>query len=164
MRRQLWFAVAAVVLVAAVGAAAQAKPRQVLSLMPTDITFGPETERCPLGSVEFAIQSPAGAALGTGSGCIRAIDPIGTSAQRAHVVFTFDLAAGSITVDTRLKEVFLSETSFAQTAHGKVVGGTGEFADARGRLRGAGTIVFAADGSVDSSVVFVLSLKGVDAE
>jgi hypothetical protein len=78
------------------------------------------------------------------------------------VIFTFELAGGSITVDTRLREVFLSESSLAQVAHGRVVAGTGEFADARGQLRGAGTIIFNPDGSVDSSVVFVLLLKGAN--
>jgi hypothetical protein len=165
MRRQLLFVLAAGALVVALAAAAaQAKPSETLSLTPANITFGPETAACPLGTVEFDVQSPAGAPLGTGTGCIQAIDPVGTSAQRARVVFTFELAGGSLTVAARLKETFLSETSFIQRAHGKILAGTGKFADAHGKLRGGGTIVFNPDGSIDSSVVFALTWKGGDAE
>jgi hypothetical protein len=160
MKRQLLFVLAAAGLTVALSATAvQAKPRQTLSLMPANITFGPETAACPLGSVDFDLQSPTGAPLGTGTGCIRAIDPVGTSAQRADVVFTFELAGGSISVDTSLKETFLSATSFVQRAHGKVIAGSGDFADAHGKLRGGGTIVFNPGGGIDSGVVFTVTLK-----
>jgi hypothetical protein len=165
MRRQLFFVLAAAALIVALAStAAEAKPGQTLSLMPANITFAPETGACPLGTVDFDVHSSAGAPLGAGTSCILAIDPIGTHGQRAHVVFSFVLADGSLTVETRLKETFLSETSFLQRAHGKVVAGTGEFADAHGRLRGGGTIVFNADGSITSGVVFVVTLKGGGAE
>jgi hypothetical protein len=161
MRRRLILMVVAAALVAAVvPAAAESKPRHVFALTFGDIVFGPETDDCPAGTVDFAVLSTTGAPLGTGSGCIQAIRPVGTSGQQVSVILTFELADGSIVVRARLREIFLSESSLAEVAHGRIVAGTGEFAGAEGKLRGEGTLVFNPDGSVDSTVVDVLSLKG----
>jgi hypothetical protein len=159
MRTYLVLAAALLVVALATGTA-QAKPKQVLALAPANLAFGPSTEQCPIGTAEFDLMSPSGAALGAGSACIQAIEPVGTTGQRARSILTFELAGGSLTIDTRLKERFIGEASLAQVAHGKVTAGTGRFADARGKLAGGGTVTFNADGSIDSNVVYVLVVKG----
>jgi hypothetical protein len=141
------------------GVALAHHPAQTLTLKPANITFAEPSSQCPEGTIGFDLQSPAGAMAGTGSSCIQRIRPLGTFGQHVHAVLELQLAHGSLTVDSTIEEIFLSESSEAQLWQGTVVRGTGRYAGARGKLVGGGTLAFNPDGSVDSTVVYVIRLR-----
>jgi hypothetical protein len=59
----------------------------------------------------------------------------------------------------RLHEAFPTKTTFTQRGTGKITGGTGAFADARGRVKGGGTGAFTDEGLV-ATLVYVVRVRG----
>jgi hypothetical protein len=59
----------------------------------------------------------------------------------------------------RLREILPTETSFIQSGKGKIAAGTGDFADARGSVRGGGAGAFTDQGLV-GEIAYIVVLKG----
>jgi hypothetical protein len=120
---------------------------------------------CPeaLFGLSFDLVSPAGNALGTGTSCVRSIDGcepfVAGCRQTVHAVFTLDFGRGSLTVPMKLREVWPTESSLTQRGTGRIAGGTGDFVDARGRVKGGGALAFTEQG-LASEVVYTVHLKG----
>jgi hypothetical protein len=159
--RKLAFASLAAALCAAI-AVASAHPgaKQAVVMTFDNIAFAGISEACPAGILTFDVLSLHGAPLGTGESCIQSTvgceDFAVGCRQRIEAILTFALAGRDpVTVDATLREVVLDDDPFtvAQVARGRVVGG-------KGRLRGAGTITFTADGPAEPALVWVLTLGG----
>ncbi len=121
--------------------------------------FAGTSDPCPAGILSFDIASPGGASLGTGSSCIQVVEGCEEFAvgcrQRIEAVMSFALSGRDpVIVAATLREVVLDDDPFtvAQRVRGSVMNG-------KGRLRGAGTIAFPAEG-VESTLVYVLRLEG----
>lgn len=119
-----------------------------------------------LFGLSFDMVSPAGDLLGSGRSCVHSIDGcdpfIPGCRQTVRSTFHLDFGRGSLTVPMKLRELWPTESSFRQRAKGKISGGTGDFADARGHVKGGGAGAFTDQGFV-GDFVYVVRLKG-DAE
>lgn len=130
---------------------------------------GDASAACPGAwfGLSFDMVSPDGGLLGTGRTCVESIVGcfpfvVGCE-QTVRATFILDFAGGSLTVPMRLHELFVTDSSLTQRGMGRIAAGTGDFADARGRLKGGGTATFTEQGVV-ADLVYVVRLKGdVDA-
>jgi hypothetical protein len=115
-----------------------------------------------LFGISFDMVSPAGAPLGSGRSCVHSIEgcfpftPFCRQAVRS--TFTLNFARGSLTAPMTLREILPTETSFIQFGKGKIAAGTGDFAGARGRLKGGGAGAFTDQGFV-GRIVYAVVLK-----
>lgn len=160
VRRLTLLALLALCISLGVVGTAQAHQRQVIEFGFTNFGFVEDDPACPGGKVTFDMVSLDGAALGNGISCVLAIKGcspffVGCK-QKVTAILTFSFAEGSVTVDGRLREQFISDSSLRQRAQGNVTGGTGAFAGARGTLRGHGTVDFLTG---SSTLVYTLRLK-----
>jgi hypothetical protein len=117
--------------------------------------------------ISFEMVSLSGAQLGSGRNCVHSIDdgcvPFEPFCrQTVRATLTLNFAAGSITAPIRLREILPTEFSFIQRGKGKIAAGTGDFAGARGHVKGGGPAAFTDQGFV-GELVYVVVLKG-DAE
>jgi hypothetical protein len=119
-----------------------------------------------LFGISFDMVSLAGAPLGSGRSCVHSIDGcfpfVPFCRQTVRATFTLDFAHGSLTAPMILREILPTEASFIQRGKGKIAAGTGEFAGARGRVKGGGAGAFTDQGFV-GEIVYTVVLKG-DAE
>jgi hypothetical protein len=159
MRKLVFVSVAVSIWAAFAAGAAHAGTKEKVVMTFGNFGFAGTSDPCPAGILTFNIASPAGAALGTGSSCIQAVEGCEEFAvgchQRIEAVLSFALFGREpVIVAATLREVVLDDDPFtvAQRVRGSVVNG-------KGRLRGAGTIAFPAEG-VESTLVYVLRLKG----
>jgi hypothetical protein len=128
--------------------------------------LGDATSSCApqdLFGISFDMVSLAGSPLGSGRSCVHSIDgcfPF-TRFCRQTVRSTFTLAfpRGSLTAPMNLREILPTETSFIQRGKGKITAGTGDFAGARGRVKGGGAGAFTDQGFV-GEIVYAVVLKG----
>ena len=154
------FLLALVVSASAVSPAQAHHPsKQVIEFGFANFGFA-EDPGCPGGLISFDLLSPTGEPLGSGTSCVQSFEGcepfvVGCK-QRVHAIFTFAFSEGSVIVDATLKERFISDTALEQRARGKVTGGTAAYANARGRLRGEGTLDFLAG---TSTLVYTLRLR-----
>jgi hypothetical protein len=114
--------------------------------------------------LSFDMVSPDGAPLGTGLSCVHSIDEgcvpfVAECRQIVRATFTLDFGRGSITAPMKLREILHTEASFTQRGTGRIAGGTGDFAHARGRVKGGGTAAFTDQGLV-GEIVYAVHLKG----
>jgi hypothetical protein len=117
-----------------------------------------------LFGLSFDMVSLRGVPLGTGVTCVHSFDGCSFAAgcrARMRATFTLDFQRGSITAAMVLREVWPTDFSFVQRGKGRIIGGTGEFEDARGRVKGGGTGVFT-DQGVDPDLVYVVHLTEND--
>lgn len=127
--------------------------------------IGDATAACgdALFGLSFDMVSPEGARLGTGRSCVHSIDGctpfVAGCRQTVRATFILDFGRGSLTVPMKLHEVLHTETSLTQRGRGKIAEGTGDFAEASGRVRGGGTAAFTDQGLV-AEIVYVVRLKG----
>ena len=137
---------------------------------PSRIVFSPEnvgdaSAACvdALFGLSFDMVSPAGDLLGSGRSCVHSIDGcspfVPGCRQTLRATFELDFGRGSLTVPMKLREVLPTETSFRQRAKGKISGGTGDFANVRGHVKGGGAGAFTDQGLV-GDFVYVVRLKG----
>jgi len=159
MRKLLFISIAAVVVLAFGSGTAPAAAKETVIMTFEDIAFGEASDACPGGVATFDIVSPGGAPLGTGSSCLLSFtgcEPFRVGCrQKVETVLTFALSGREpIVVAARLHELVLDDEPFtlAQRAHGNVV-------NAKGHLKGAGTITFTPEG-IESTLVYVLRLTG----
>ncbi len=147
-------------------AAAQAHDRNRSTIAfrvenPGDAT--PSCSQEDLFGISFDMVSLSGAPLGSGRSCVHSIDgcfPFTPFCrQTVRATFTLDFARGSLTAPMRLREVLPTETSFIQRGKGKIAAGTGDFAGARGRVKGGGVGAFTDQGFV-GEIVYTVALKG----
>jgi hypothetical protein len=117
-----------------------------------------------LFGLSFDMVSRRGVPLGSGMTCVHSFDGCSFAAGcRATLgaTFTLDFAHGSLTAAMALREIWPTNFSFIQRGKGPITGGTGEFEDARGRVKGGGTGVFT-DRGVDPDLVYVVRLTSDD--
>jgi hypothetical protein len=116
-----------------------------------------------LFGISFDMVSPTGAPLGSGRSCVHSIDGCFPFApfcrQTVRATFTLDFPRGSLTAPMRLREILPTETSFVQRGKGTIAAGTGDFAGARGRVKGGGAGAFTDQGFV-GELVYAVILKG----
>lgn len=62
-------------------------------------------------------------------------------------------------LETEPKEVHVTENALVEHARGEVVEADGAYAGTTGRLKGRGMLTFNADGTVSSTLIWVLRLK-----
>jgi hypothetical protein len=148
-------------LLAPFAAQAQPDPQRTATVVKIhDVVFTGPTSDC-LDVAAFPVLSPTGEPLGNGTACLTGGDfacfpiPFAGCRQTTLSTFTFNLPSGSITASMTLKEVFTSESSLVQIGSGNVVGGTGVFAGATGRVHGGGPISFTAEG-IDANLTYVV--------
>jgi hypothetical protein len=113
-----------------------------------------------LFGLSFDMVSLRGVPLGTGTTCVHSFDGCSFAAgcrARVRATFTLEFRRGSLTAAMVLREVWPSDFSFIQRGKGRITGGTGEFEDARGRVKGGGTGVFTDQGA-DLDLVYVVHL------
>lgn len=112
-----------------------------------------------LFGLSFDMVSPAGVRLGSGTACVHSVEGCQFAGCRStlRTTFTLNFRRGSLTGPVKLRELWTTDSSLNQRARGKITGGTGDFANASGRIKGAGSVDFAA-GIVD--LVYVVRLKG----
>ncbi|MGH3130266.1 MAG: hypothetical protein ACRDNX_05575 [Gaiellaceae bacterium] len=118
--------------------------------------------------LSFDMVSLAGVLLGTGRSCVHSIDDgctpfVAGCHQKVDATFELDFGRGSLTVPMKLHEVLPTESSFIQRGTGRIAGGTGDFEDARGRVKGGGSAAFTDQGLV-GEIVYVVRLKGDSSE
>jgi hypothetical protein len=155
------FVLAATVATAPAAARVDHDPKRIVVEIPR-VDFGGEPG-C-LFVLTFPLLSRDGAHVGDGTGCITSIAasecPDGVVAGCRETVLstvTFDFAdRGSITAPSTFEEVWLSDSTVAFRSRGRIVGGTGEFAGAGGKLKGSGTIDFA---TLEADARYVVRLK-----
>jgi hypothetical protein len=122
---------------------------------------------CPGALFGFAlgISSLQGDALGTGRTCVESLhgcEPFTAFCRRtARATLTLDLARGSLTGPLKLIEVLPTEGSFLQEGSGKLGGGTGAYAGAKGRLAGGGAGAFDDQGAFSGRLIYHAELRGV---
>jgi hypothetical protein len=128
--------------------------------------LGDATASCSpqdLFGISFDMVSLAGAPLGAGRSCVHSIEgcfPFTPFCrQTVHATFTLGFAGGSLTAPMRLREVLPTETSFIQRGKGRIAAGTGDFAGARGRVKGGGAGAFTDQGFA-GEIVYAVFLKG----
>jgi hypothetical protein len=114
--------------------------------------------------ISFDMRSLSGAPLGTGTSCIHTIDdgcfPFRPFCrQTVEATFTLDFGRGTLTAPMTLREILPTETSFIHRGKGKIATGTGDFAGARGRVRGGGAATFTDQGLV-GTLVYAVVLTG----
>lgn len=150
---------------ALVPAAAQAHDGDRSTIVFSVQNLGDATASCSpddLFGISFDMVSPAGAPLGAGRSCVHSIDgcfPFEPSCrQTVRATFTLHFARGSLTVPMRLREILPTETSFIQRGKGKIAAGTGDFAGARGHVKGRGAGAFTDQGFV-GELVYTVDLK-----
>lgn len=117
-----------------------------------------------LFGLSFDMVSRRGVPLGSGRTCVHSFDGCSFAAgcrATMRATFTLDFARGSVTASMLLREVWPSDFSFIQRGKGRIVAGTGEFEDARGRVKGGGAGVFT-DQGVDPDLVYVVHLTTDD--
>jgi hypothetical protein len=117
-----------------------------------------------LFGLSFDMVSLDGEPLGTGISCVQSFRGCADEAGcrgKLEATMTFDFARGSVTAAVLLREVWLTDASLVQRAKGRIVGGTGAFAGARGRVAGGGTVSFET-GELD--LVYVIRLKDDDGD
>lgn len=118
----------------------------------------------PDGCFEFPLRSATGAPLGHGTACITGGDfscfpvPFAGCRQTTYSTFEFALPDGSVSAPMTLREVFRSESSLIQVGSGPITGGTGRYADATGRIVGAGTVTFT-DVGFEGRLVYVVDSR-----
>jgi hypothetical protein len=159
IRRLMIALVIALCVSASAGTAQAHQPKHVIEFGFTNFGFA-EDPACPGGLITFSVLSLSGEALGSGTSCVQSIngcEPFAVGCkQNVHAILTFTFSEGSVTVDTTLKERFISETALEQRARGQVTSGTGAYAGASGRLHGEGTLDFLAG---TSTLVYKLRLR-----
>lgn len=114
-----------------------------------------------LFGVSFDMVSPDGEPLGTGMSCVHSFEGCSFAAgcrATARATFVLDFEEGSLSAAVVLREVWPTDFSFVQRAKGRIIGGTGVFDDARGRVKGGGTAVLTEQG-IDPDLVFVVRLN-----
>jgi len=157
LKKILVFAVA----FCAIAAPAQASSTLAVSLVP-DFAL-PVT--CSGDGFGLDVNSVGGRPLGTGQTCIASSHGCESFTPFCHrtvrSTLTLDLARGSLTMPLRLLEVLPTETSFIQLGSGEVVGGTGIYSGARGRVTGGGAGSFDELGTFTGRIVYVAELTGV---
>lgn len=128
--------------------------------------LGDASEACPGDwfGLSFDMVSPEGAPLGTGVSCVHSIDEgcvpfVPECRQIVRATFTLDFGRGTITAPMTLRETLHSEASFTQRGTGRIEEGTGDFADARGRVKGGGSVTFT-DQALVGEIVYAVHLKG----
>jgi hypothetical protein len=128
--------------------------------------LGDATASCApddLFGISFDMVSPAGNRLGAGRSCVHSIDgcfPFTPFCrQTVRSTFRLEFARGSLTAPMTLREVLPTETSFIQRGKGKIATGTGDFAGARGRVKGGGAGAFTDQGFV-GELSYAVVLKG----
>jgi hypothetical protein len=148
-------------LLAPFAAPAQPDPQRTVTVVKIeDVVFTGPTTDC-LDVAAFPLLSAAGERLGSGTACLKGGDfacfpiPFAGCRQTTLSTFTFNLPGGSITAPMTLKEVFTSESSLVQVGRGNIVGGTGAFVGATGRVRGGGPIRFTAEG-IEANLAYVV--------
>jgi hypothetical protein len=146
---------AMLVLAAAVAAApAGARPAhddRKIHVRIMDLQFGPPTAACAAGTATYSLVFLDGAPAGTGTGCLTSdvsqcpVTPVVGCRDTVLSTLTFTFTGkGSVTAPSTFKQVQVSDTAIEFRATGKITQGTGEFAGARGEMKGSGTIDFAA--------------------
>ena len=81
--------------------------------------------------------------------------------QTVKMVITYRLGSGLVAARAVIKELGLSSNEVLQyDTHGTIIQATGAFAGRRGGVAGGGTATFNDDGSVTSTIVHVLTLRG----
>jgi hypothetical protein len=166
MNRKTLYALVAVAAVVLAAGSAQAHGPDRSTIAFTIQNVGDATSACSesLFGLSFDMVSPAGALLGTGRSCVHSIDDgcavfaVGCR-QIVRATFTLDFGRGSLTVPMKLREVFVTESSLTQRGTGKIAAGTGAFSEARGRLKGGGTVAFTEQG-IAADLIYVVHLKG----
>ena len=81
---------------------------------------------------------------GTSKTCLTGVDGFPTPRATMHSkgLLTLSFKAGALRVRVAVTQVFASDGEHArQTITGRIVGGTGRYAQARGTLSGGGTVV-----------------------
>ena len=160
----------------AVASALAAGPAQAQDGDKSTIVFGVEnpgdaTAACSpddLFGISFDMVSLGGAPLGSGRSCVHSIDgcfPFEPFCrQTIRATFTLDFGRGSLTAPMRLREVLPTEASFIQHGKGKIASGTGDFAGARGRVKGGGAAAFTEHGFAGTVIYAVVLRDGADDE
>ena len=146
--------------VLAVGSA-QAKPasgdRKIVAAV-QDIGFEFPTAACEGGTITFSLVALDGRTIGAGASCIHAgVDCSFTAGCRgtALVDFTLTFARGTLNAPVEIDEVWLTDTTVAQRAKGKISSGTEAFAGAKGSIKCDGGIEFAETGPIPDLVCVV---------
>jgi hypothetical protein len=137
---RLIVAVAALVLLAPAAAQAGSKPGTG-----TTVVLIEEGVFTPDFCFEFPLLTPAGAPLGHGRACITGGDfacfpAYAGCRQTTYSTFEFTLPRGSVTASMKLRELFLDESTLVQVGTGRITGGTGAYAGARGQIVGGGLL------------------------
>jgi hypothetical protein len=112
----------------------------------------------------FDMVTLRGVPLGTGTTCVHSFDGCSFAAgcrARMRATFTLEFQRGSLTAAMVLREVWPTDVSFIQRGKGRIIAGTGEFEDMRGRVKGGGTGVFT-DQGIDPDLVYVVHLREND--
>jgi hypothetical protein len=133
-----------------------------------DLQFGEPTADCAAGVATYSLASLGGAPVGTGTGCLTSdvsqcpVTPFVGCRDTVLSTLTFTFTGrGSVTSPSTFKQVQVSDTAIVFCATGKITEGTGEFAGARGEMKGSGTIDFAAP-QPDAIWVVDLHTRGND--
>lgn len=110
----------------------------------------------------FDMVSPGGALLGSGQSCVHSTGGCVPFAPFCRLTrdatFTLEFRRGSVTAPMTLREVMPTEISFIQRGKGTIASGTGEFAGARGHVKGGGAIAFTETG-VETAVFYAVRIK-----
>lgn len=144
--------------------AAQAAPRTFVTKFDDVVFTDPPAGLDCIAFATFSISTPSGTALGSGSTCLTGGDfacfPVAFAGckQTALATFTLGLPGGSVRAEMTLREIFTSESALVQIGAGRIVGGTGAFAGARGFVAGAGPIAFT-DAGIDANLTYVIHVR-----
>ena len=123
-----------------------------------NLQFGATIANCdPFAEITFDLESPAGAGIGHGTGCITGDvsecpnGPVPGCHETVYSTLTFTLdGRGTLVAPSTFQQVDLANgLPFHST--GQITSGTGDFAAAAGTVRGQGVIF--ADGSTNATYV-----------
>jgi hypothetical protein len=157
------------VLVAVVAAApAGALPQQAQNTIVVEtanLEFGATIDGCfPGAGINFNLESPAGAHLGNGTGCITNFvtqcpaGPVRGCHETVYSTLTFNLdGSGTITAPSTFEAVDVSPTDQTFHSTGDITIGTGEFAGATGTVTGQGIIHYLNQDATNATFVVRVS-------
>jgi hypothetical protein len=149
---------------ATLAVAASGAPPRAFTITFTVQNVGDGSAACPPGvfGLSFDMAAPSGALLGTGVSCIlstEGCDPFVQFVPGCHrfadARFDLHFAGGTLVAPLRLFELFPTPLSFVQVGVGRIVGGTGAFAGARGIVEGGGTGAFTETG-IDAHLTYTV--------
>ena len=141
---------------------AQSATRGAVVMRVTSVEFLEPTAECPLGRA-VAPLTPVVGGPGTVTVCLQSFSFICEPSGCRQVITgtaTWSLPGGDVITQVRVDERLSRDFSSAHVLWtGIVIGGTGEYAGATGRLHGVGRVEYPPDAMPRPNLVFVLVLR-----